>query len=198
MVFDNLVSWKGESRIPRDFLIARNINSKRNIRQVSLEHWIEKAGYSKPFFNSKLLRSGVTYPPTIRGVEDTVFFISLCLNNTVKILKADTQSYIYRHLEESLSNRGEIQLNEVAKAVALLRKSENLPLSIRGSIDLIEKKNETNLLALKIKVHIHERQCFQIVCLLFCNTSLLRFLIVRVSQSILLRLRTNIYTRIEH
>jgi glycosyltransferase involved in cell wall biosynthesis len=191
IVFEKLISWKGASLIPGDFLAAKNPSDKKKSRQVSINYWIEKAGYSKPFFNSNLLSSGVRYPEDIRGVEDTVFFIKLCLHNSVKIIEAETQSYVYRHVSQSLSNRGALQLDEVAKAVALLRRSENLPEAIQRSISLIEKKNQANALAQKVKFHFSSHQYIEMTSLLFIHRYLVRLLFVRTVQSIWFRAKFN-------
>jgi len=140
--YDNLLPWISQDVIPsssdrksENYLVRKN-------KTLSINQWLTKDGYAKPFFHRSLLLDGsVRYPESIRGPEDTVFLVTLCTVNKIPLIKLATRSYIYRETPGSLSNRGNKQILANKAALTLLIDiSKKFP-SINGGVKKFDKKN---------------------------------------------------------
>ena len=140
--YDNLLPWISQDVIPscldrksENYLVRKN-------KKLSINQWLTKDGYAKPFFHRSLLLDGsVRYPESIRGPEDTVFLVTLCTVNKISLIKLATRSYIYRETPGSLSNRGTIQILANKTALTLLTEISRKFPSINGGVKEFDKKN---------------------------------------------------------
>jgi succinoglycan biosynthesis protein ExoO len=188
VVNDKPISWNGNDEIWGDRLIAETDLQRRQIKKVSLETWISQIGYSKPFFHRKLLLENVRYPEDIKGPEDTVFFVRLCALNDVQIAAVDLANYHYRRNIESLSNRGLPQLTEINTAIQIMRAIPELKGEISASLDLMQKKNDANLLIIDIRKRLKRRELLSTLGVLYRNRLLFPELFALARESIVYNL----------
>jgi glycosyltransferase involved in cell wall biosynthesis len=191
VVNDKPISWNGNDEIWANRLIPETDLQRRQIKKVSLETWISQIGYSKPFFHRKLLLENVRYPEDIKGPEDTVFFVRLCALNDVQIAGVELENYHYRRNTESLSNRGLPQLTEINTAIKTMRTIPQLKGEIRASLDLMQKKNDVNLLAIDIRKRFNSRELLSIIGVLYRNRFLLPELFALARKSIMYNLSSS-------
>ncbi len=141
--YDVLLPWISQKPIPMS--VDRKSDNYRvgKNKRLSINQWLIRDGYAKPFFHrSLLLDSTIRYPEGIRGPEDTVFLVMLCAVNNVPLIKLATRSYIYRETPGSLSNRGNMQINAAKVAYTLLVEiSRTFPSVSRG----VEKYKKANM-----------------------------------------------------
>jgi succinoglycan biosynthesis protein ExoO len=140
--YDDLLPCTNQDTIPTIFdKKSENYTVDKN-RQLTLNQWLLKDGYAKPFFHRSLLLDGsIRYPESIRGPEDTVFLVKLCAVNNVPLIKLATRSYVYRETPGSLSNRGKKQILANKAAHALLDEiSIEFP-SINSGVKEFARKN---------------------------------------------------------
>ena len=153
VIYDKPVEWSGPIEMSPKFLESSYGNQTHKVREVILEDWIESVGYSTPFFNRALLSGEIFYPEDIRGPEDTVFFVRLCALNDAGIVETNTQSYVYRRLEGSLSNRGLTQLKEINRAIEIMRPLSKIRPQIVTALNASLRQNNVNLLAAQCVKH---------------------------------------------
>jgi hypothetical protein len=127
-------------------------------------------GFAKPFFHRSLASlPSVRYPENIRGPEDTVFLVRMCVTNNVKLLKLPLSGYIYRKTPGSLSRRGEDQVHANRMACDLLREVAVLQPSILTGVAKFARKNENYYAYIKFSAIWQNREYLRLVGLLVLN-----------------------------
>lgn len=141
--YDNLLTWSelGEIPIQEDRILPSSLSN--NCMIIDVNQWMLNEGFAKPFFHRSLTSlPAVRYPENIRGPEDTVFLVRMCVSNNVKLLKLPLSGYIYRKTPGSLSRRGEDQVRATRIACDLLREVAILQPSISTGVAKFTRKNE--------------------------------------------------------
>jgi succinoglycan biosynthesis protein ExoO len=141
--YENLQTWSGLGEIPiqEDRILPGTLSN--NCQIIDINEWMLNEGFAKPFFHRSLTSlPAVRYPENIRGPEDTVFLVRMCVSNNVKLLKLPLSGYIYRKTPGSLSRRGEDQVRATRIACDLLREVAILQPSIATGVAKFTRKNE--------------------------------------------------------
>ena len=141
--YDNLLTWSGHGEIPiqEDGILPSTLSN--NCQIIDINQWMLNEGFAKPFFHKSLTSlPAVRYPENIRGPEDTVFLVRMCVSNSVKLLKLPLSGYIYRKTPGSLSRRGEDQVRATRIACDLLRETAIFEPSILTGVEKFARKNE--------------------------------------------------------
>lgn len=162
VIYDKPVEWNGPVDISPKFLETSHRNQVPKMSNIVLENWIASIGYSTPFFHRSLLGENTRYPEDIRGPEDTVFFIRLCVLNHAGLVETNTQSYVYRRLEGSLSNRGATQLDEINKSIEIMRPLSKIRPEITNALNTLLKHNNVNLLAAQLRLFHKNKEFYEI------------------------------------
>ncbi len=141
--YDNLLTWSGHGEIPIQEVGILPSTLSNNCQIIDINQWMLNEGFAKPFFHRSLTSlPAVRYPENIRGPEDTVFLVRMCVSNNVKLLKLPLSGYIYRKTPGSLSRRGEDQVRATRIACDLLREVAIFEPSILTGVEKLARKNE--------------------------------------------------------
>jgi hypothetical protein len=108
--------------------------------------------------------------------------------NDVQIAAVDLANYHYRRNIESLSNRGLPQLTEINTAIQIMRAIPELKGEISASLDLMQKKNDANLLIIDIRKRLKRRELLSTLGVLYRNRLLFPELFALARESIVYNL----------
>jgi glycosyltransferase involved in cell wall biosynthesis len=187
---DRLQAWPADREITSSEIGKLASNRSPKYEELQVGDWLLKGKGVKPFFNSALFaEKKIKYNENLRGPEDTVFLVELCVKNNVPLMLSNSKNYIYRETRGSLSKRGTAQAFAISKSLDQMASYiEQVP-NLENILRILRKRNQSLIKFLQLKETYQVAGLIKSVVFLSHNPFLVRFATIRLSQKLVFEIR---------
>jgi glycosyltransferase involved in cell wall biosynthesis len=187
---DRLQAWPADREITNSETGKLASNRSPKFKELQVGDWLLKGKGAQPFFNSALFaEKKIKYNENLRGPEDTVFLVELCVKNKAPLMLSNSKNYIYRETRGSLSKRGMAQAFAISKSLDLMASYIEQAPHLERILRILRKRNQILIKFLELKETYQVTGLIKSVVFLSHNPFLLRFVTIRLSQKLVFETR---------